>query len=65
MEIATSAFSSLSVNAALVNCAPWSVLNMRGFPWSSRASSSASTQKRRSIVFDRRQARTARLAQSV
>jgi hypothetical protein len=40
-------------------------VNIRGFPCRSRASSSASTQKRLSIVFDSRQARTARLAQSM
>ena len=64
----------LAGNAALVNCAPWSVLSrqcvphcadIRGLPYRRRASSSASTQNALSIVFDSRQASTARLAQSM
>jgi len=65
MEIAMPAASNLAVKAALVNCAPWSVLKMRGLPCRVMASSSASMQKRVSIVFDKRQERTARLAQSM
>src|SRR5271163_5016506 len=59
IEIAILAASSLPVNAALVNCAPWSVLNIRGLPYRCRASSSASTQNALSIVFDSRQAHRA------
>jgi len=62
--IRTPAVSSLSVNAVLVNCAPWSVLKISGCPFL-RASSSASRQNEVSIVFDRRQARTYRLYQSI
>ena len=50
---------STSVNAALVNCAPWSVLKISGRPWCARASSRASTQKSLSGVLDSRHASTA------
>src|SRR5258707_4846126 len=65
IEIAMPAASSLPVKAALVNCAPWSVLNIFGVPCRASASSSAAMQKPASIVFDKRHARTARLAQSM
>ena len=52
------------MNAALVNCDPWSVLKMPGVPVYS-AASSASTQKLLSIVFDSRHDSTCRLAQSM
>ncbi len=65
IEIAIPAASSFPVNAALVNCAPWSVLNILGLPYRRNASSRASTQNALSIVFDSRQASTARLAQSM
>ncbi len=48
----------------LVNCAPWSVLNICGVP-QCRAASSASTQKALSMVFDSRHDSTWRLAQSI
>jgi len=64
MLIRTPAVSSVSINAALVNCAPWSVLKISGRPFL-RASSSAPRQNELSIVFDRRQARTYRLYQSI
>src|SRR5918992_470257 len=52
------------VKAWLVNCAPWSVLNIFGTPfW--RASSKASTQKSDSRVLDSRQDNTYRLYQSM
>jgi hypothetical protein len=38
-------------NASDVNCAPWSVLKISGWPKRARASSSASTQKLESSVF--------------
>ena len=39
--------------------------NLSGWPWRVSASSSASTQKPASRVFDNRQANTCRLAQSM
>src|SRR6266849_9925275 len=65
IEIAMPAASSLPVKAALVNCAPWSVLNIFGAPCRASASSNAAMQKPASIVFDKGHARTARLAQSI
>ena len=59
------AAASLPVKAVEVNCEPWSVLKISGVPKRASASSSASMQKRVSRVFDSRQARTARLAQSM
>ncbi|GLR91595.1 hypothetical protein GCM10007857_83130 [Bradyrhizobium iriomotense] len=53
------------MKAALVNWLPWSVLKISGRPKRAKASSSADTQNDVSIVFDRRQASTARLAQSM
>ena len=50
---------STSVNAMLVNCAPWSVLKISARPWCARASSRASTQKSLSGVLDSRHASTA------
>src|SRR5262252_7531887 len=53
----------LAVKAALVN---WlSVLKISGRPKRAKASSSADTQNDVSTAFDRRQASTARLAQSM
>src|SRR5439155_9451011 len=49
----------------LVNWLPWSVLKISGLPNRASASSSAARQNPTSIVFDSRQASTARLAQSM
>ena len=57
--------SNSSRNAALVNCTPWSVLKISGWPCRSIASRSAAMQKSVSIVIDSRQARTRRLNQSI
>ena len=43
-----------TMNAAPVNCEPWSVLTTSGLPWRAMASSSASTQKAASRVIDKR-----------
>src|SRR3954454_15171655 len=64
MLTATPADSSRPVNAAAVNCTPWSVLKTSGFP-DLNASSSISRQNDPSSVFDSRQARTYRLNQSI
>ena len=56
---------SPSVKARLVNWLPWSVLKISGGPSRSSASAKASTQKLDSSVFDSRQAKTFRLAQSM
>ena len=53
------------VKAKLVNWLPWSVLKISGASCAARASSSASVQKPASSVFDSRQARMYRLAQSM
>jgi hypothetical protein len=53
------------VKASAVNCAPWSVLKISGRPKRASASSSASTQKLESSVFDRRQESTRREYQSM
>ena len=55
----------MPVKAALANWLPWSVLKMSGLPKRANASSSAETQNETSMVFDSRQASTARLAQSI
>jgi len=58
---------ALGLGAAMVDvlARPGSVLNILGLPCRARASSSASTQNPLSMVFDSRQARTARLAPSM
>jgi hypothetical protein len=56
----TPAAASASVKAAEVNCDPWSVLKISGFPNLASASSSAARQNETSIVFDSRHASTAR-----
>ena len=56
--------SSRPVNAAAVNCTPWSVLNTSGVP-ALKASSSISRQNEPSSVFDSFQAITYRLNQSI
>jgi hypothetical protein len=65
MEIATPALASAPVKAAEVNCEPWSVLKISGLPNLAKACSSADRQNETSIVFDSRQASTARDAQSM
>jgi hypothetical protein len=65
IEILTPVAASVPVKAALVNWLPWSVLKISGRPKRAKASSSADTQNDVCIVFDRRQASTARLAQSM
>src|SRR3954462_8381980 len=64
MLTATPADSSRPVNAAAVNCTPWSVLNTSGFP-ALQASSSISRQNPPSSVFDNLQVITYRLNQSI
>ena len=53
------------MKASAVNCAPWSVLKISGLPKRANASSSASTQKLESSVFDSRQDSTRREYQSM
>src|SRR5665648_594516 len=65
MLIATPADSRGLVKPSEVNWEPWSVLNIRGAPWRSSASSSASMQKEASSVFESLQESTRRLAQSM
>ena len=65
IEMRICAAASAPVKAALVNWLPWSVLKISGLPKRANAASSAETQNDTSIVFERRQARTARLAQSI
>src|SRR3954452_19019179 len=60
----TPADSSRPVNAAAVNCTPWSVLKISGLP-PLKASSSISRQNDPSSVFDNLQAITYRLYQSI
>ena len=55
----------MPVKSSLVNWLPWSVLKISGRPNRANASSSAETQNDTSMVFDNRQASTARLAQSM
>src|SRR5215210_7002536 len=64
MLTATPAISRQPVNAAAVNCTPWSVLKTSGFP-DLKASSSISVQNDPSSVFDSLQATTYRLNQSI
>ena len=56
---------STLVKSEPVNWLPWSVLKISGLPCRASASSSAATQNDASIVFDNRQERIARLAQSM
>lgn len=56
--------SNLFVHHKLVNCTPWSVLKIFGFPLP-RASSNISMQNHPSNVFDKDQAITKRLYQSM
>jgi hypothetical protein len=65
IEMAIPAAASVPVKAALVNCAPWSVLKISGRPNRASASSSAATQNPASIVFESRHDKSARLAQSI
>jgi len=65
IEIRIPALASVLVNSVDVNWLPWSVLKISGLPNRARASSSAETQNPASIVFDTRQASTARLYQSM
>ena len=53
------------MKAALVNCAPWSVLKISGQPYFAIASSTAAMQKALSSVTETRQLSTRRLAQSI
>jgi hypothetical protein len=64
MLILIPCFSKSSVKALPVNCDPWSVLKISGFPFFS-ASSSAYKQKSASSVFDNRHASSYRLYQSL
>src|SRR5215217_5405800 len=64
MLTATPADSSRPVNAAAVNCTPWSVLKTSGLP-PFKASSSIPRQNDPSSVFDNFQAITYRLNQSI
>ena len=64
MLTATPAPSRHPVNAAAVNCTPWSVLKTSGLP-PLKASSSISRQNEPSRVFDSRHATTYRLYQSI
>src|SRR6201984_3395840 len=65
MLIMTPCCFRVPVKSSLVNWLPWSVLKISGRPLRESASSSASTQKSASSVLESRQARTARLAQSL
>ena len=64
MLTATPADRSSPVNAAAVNCTPWSVLKTSGLP-DPNASSSISVQNEPSSVFESLQAITYRLYQSI
>jgi len=64
MLIAMPFLISTSVNAAPVNCEPWSVLLISGLPCLASASSNVSTQNADSMVVDTRHDRTRRLNQS-
>jgi len=64
MLIAMPFLISRPVNAAPVNCEPWSVLKTFGLPCLASASSNVSTQNAASKVIDTRHARTRRLNQS-
>jgi hypothetical protein len=65
MEMRTPVAFSTSVKARLVNWLPWSVLKISGRPYWASASSRAARQNAASRLFDTRQARTFRLAQSM
>jgi hypothetical protein len=65
IDIRTSAAVSTSVNRGEVNWPPWSLLKIPGLPNRASASSSAAMQKSTSMVFDNRQLRTRRVAQSI
>jgi hypothetical protein len=65
IEIRMPALASRPVKATLVNWLPWSVLKMSGRPKRASAASRASTQNAVSMVFDSRQASTARENQSM
>ena len=65
MLILTPRASSTLVKASAVNCEPWSVLKISGWPKRDRASSSASTQNELSRVFDSLQESTRREYQSM
>ena len=56
---------SLAVKASEVNWHPWSELKISGQPYRSIASVKAARQNEVSKVFDNRQERTFRLAQSM
>jgi len=64
-EILTSASVRVVIQAAPVNCDPWSVFMISGLPYLAMASFKASTQKLASSVFDNRHASTLRVAQSM
>ena len=64
MLIAMPFLISRPVNAAPVNCEPWSVLKISGLPCFTSASSNVSTQNAASMVIDTRHDRTRRLNQS-
>jgi hypothetical protein len=53
------------VKASLVNCDPWSLLNISGFPYMRNASSRQSTQNTASMLLLMRQLSTLRLYQSI
>src|SRR5207244_3843035 len=65
MLICAPLFLSTSMKASPVNCEPWSVLKISGVPYRRSASSSTSTQKLASSVFDNRQESTMREYQSI
>jgi hypothetical protein len=65
MLMVTPSRLSAPVNASLVNCVPWSVLNTSGLPCSRMASSRQSTQNTASIVLLIRQLNTRREYQSM
>jgi hypothetical protein len=64
MLMAIPLLASTPVDAAPVNCEPWSVLKIAGLPCFASASSSVSMQNAASIVIDTRHDRTRRLNQS-
>jgi hypothetical protein len=53
------------VKAAEVNCEPWSMLKISGLPNLAKVPARPDRQNETSIVFDSRQASTARDAQSM
>jgi hypothetical protein len=64
MLIAMPSLISTLVNAAPVNCEPWSVLKISGLPCVASGSSNVSTQNAAFIVIETRHDRTRRLNQS-